>query len=112
MTVWHEVKKSVDDISEVAKEVAGLLAEKTDDISREGRLKLEIFNLQRRIRSRETELGIRVFDLWSSDSKAIPGKDDEAMDRLNALKELQGEVDSRRRELQKTDNAESNGCGD
>jgi len=112
MTVWDEVKKSVDDISEVAKEVAGLLAEQTDDISREGRLKLEIFNLQRRIRRRETRLGRRVFNLWSSDSKAIPGKDDEAMDQLNAMKELQGEVDSRRRELQKTDNAEIDAGGD
>lgn len=112
MTVWDEVKKSVDDISEVAREVAGLLAEKTDDISREGRLKLEIFNLQRHIRSREIELGRRVFSLWSSDNNVIPGKDDEAVDQLNAMKKLQGEVDSRRQELQKVDKAEIDAGGD
>ena len=102
MTVWDEVKKSVDDISEVAKEVASLLAEKTDDISREGKLKLEIFNLQRHIRGRETKLGRRIFDLWSSDNKIVPGKDDEALEHLNAMKELQNEVESREQELHKS----------
>jgi benzoyl-CoA reductase/2-hydroxyglutaryl-CoA dehydratase subunit BcrC/BadD/HgdB len=100
MTVWDGVKKSVDDIADVAKEVANLLAEKTDEISREGKIKLEIFNLQRRVHARETKLGKRVYDLWAEDPKAVPGNDSEAVEHFSAMKDLHDQVQVKQQELE------------
>jgi len=100
MSVWDEVKRSVDDISEVAKEVANLLAEKTDEISREGKLKLEIFNLKRQVRSKETKLGRKTFQLWSEDQKSVPAKDDDTLELLNTLKDLQDNIRKMQVELE------------
>ena len=100
MTIWDEVKHSVEDISEVAREVANLLAEKTDEISREGKLKLEIFNLQRRVRAEETRLGHRTFLLWMEDRDALPAKDETASGCLSALKELTERIEALKKELE------------
>jgi hypothetical protein len=102
MSVWDEVKRSVDDISDVAKEVANLLAEKTDEISREGKLKLEIFNLQRQIRSREAKLGRMTFDLWSKDPDIVVGADHSAQEQLNAMKNLRADIETRQKELEES----------
>jgi hypothetical protein len=112
MTIWDEVKRSVDDISDVAKEVANLLAEKTDEISREGKLKLEIFNLQRQVRSNETKLGRRMYDLWSGDPKAVPVKDDEASGYLDSLKGLYGEIKTREEEVEASRKTKSEKAGE
>jgi hypothetical protein len=107
MTIWDEVKRSVDDISEVAKEVANLLAEKTDEISREGKLKLEIFNVQRQVRGLETKLGRRTYHLWSENPKTLPGKDDEASRYLNTLKELKAKITILQQEIEVHRSAEA-----
>jgi len=116
MSVWDEVKRSVDDISDVAREVANLLTEKTDELSREGRLKLEVFNLQRQVKSREIKLGRRVFFLWSDKKKAVPAEDEEARSHLEALKGLWEEIGARQGEVEaikeKKDGKESGGGED
>jgi hypothetical protein len=109
MSVWDEVKRSVDDISEVAKEVANLLAEKTDEISREGRIKLEIFNLQRQIRGRESKLGRRVFELWSENADADIGHDPTALEHLNGMKDLVAEIEAREKDLASSGGAPEGG---
>lgn len=100
MTIWDEVKRSVEDISDVAREVANLLAEKTDEISREGRLKLEIFNLQRQVRNREMRLGRRAYHLWCENPKSPLEKDIEASGYLNRLKELSGKIEDLQQEIE------------
>jgi len=100
MGIWDEVKRSIDDISDAAKEVANLLADKTDEISREGKLKLEIFNLERQLRSREMKLGKRIYRLWVENPQMVPGDDWEASGHLKAMEELNGQIEKHRRELE------------
>ncbi len=103
MTVWDGIKKSVDDIADVAKEIANLLAEKTDEISREGKIKLEIFNLERRIHGMENRLGKRVYELWMLDPKAVPGEDTEAAEHFSSIKDLYDQVEAKRKQLEEDD---------
>jgi hypothetical protein len=100
MSVWDEVKRGIDDISDVAKEVANLLAEKTDEISKEGKLKLEIFNLERQVRSKETKLGRKTYQLWSKDKKSAPSKDDDALGILSTMKDLHDKIQEKQKELE------------
>ena len=79
-TFWETVRKNIS---------AGIhtVSEKTDELTKIGRLKIEIVAVKRDIEKSFMELGGRVYDLLKSDKKISMAKDSEIQ---NLTKKISG----------------------
>ncbi len=103
MNLWQKVKAELDGPFEtVRKSLSGAL-DIAEDLTRKGRIKLEIQSARSDIRSQLTELGGRVHQLVVEDGITDVSGDTEVNGILDRIKELQGKIEDREEELRRED---------
>lgn len=99
MTLWDKVKKYMGEGVDVLKEGASIVAEKTGELAKIGKIKMEIMNLNKKINSCFNEIGGKLYHL------KVEGKQDEISSdvRINELveeiKKLEEEVKNKEEQL-------------
>jgi mannitol-1-phosphate/altronate dehydrogenase len=84
-TLWDKVKKSVMDGVNAA-------AEKTEELTKLGKMKLEILNIKHKISKQFTELGGIVFDAVKTEKTKDVMKSDEFQAIIKSLNELEADL--------------------
>ncbi|OQX86363.1 MAG: hypothetical protein B6D63_00025 [Candidatus Latescibacteria bacterium 4484_7] len=93
-TLWEKVKKNLRDWY-------GTAYEKTDEIARIGKKKIEIVGINRAIEKRLSELGGRVYDLISSQNKPEEvAEDDKVKELVDKIRELEEQLKLKEREIE------------
>ncbi len=103
MNLWQTIKTELDGPFEtVRKSLSGAL-DMAEDLTRRGRIKLEIQSARSDIRSQLTELGGRVHQLVVVEGITDMSGDTEVNGILDRIKELQGKIEDREEELRHED---------
>jgi hypothetical protein len=84
-TLWDKVKKSVMDGVNAA-------AEKTEELTKLGKMKLDILNIKHKISKQFTELGGIVFDAVKNEKTKDVMKSDEFQAIIKSLNELETDL--------------------
>ncbi len=105
MSLWQTLKSELDGPFEtVRKSLSGAL-DMAEDLTRKGRIKLEIQSARSDIRNQFTELGGRVQHLIVEEKNNDVSGDKEVKGILRRIKELQGKIEDREEELQREEAA-------
>ncbi|MCY3770817.1 MAG: hypothetical protein OXG98_02155 [Gemmatimonadetes bacterium] len=103
MNLWQTIKSELDGpIETVRKSLSGAL-DMAEDLTRKGRVKLEIQSARADIRNQLTELGGRVHQMVVEDGITDVSGDTEVTGILDRIKELQGNIADREEELRRED---------
>ena len=103
MNLWQTIKSELDGpIETVRKSLSGAL-DMAEDLTRKGRIKLEIQSARADIRNQLTELGGRVHQMVVEDGITDVSGDTEVTGILDRIKELQGNIADWEEELRRED---------
>jgi hypothetical protein len=103
MNLWQTIKSELDGpIETVRKSLSGAL-DMAEDLTRKGRIKLEIQSARADIRNQLTELGGRVHQIVVEDGITDVSGDTEVTGILDRIKELQGNIADWEEELRRED---------
>ncbi len=103
MNLWQTIKSELDGpIETVRKSLSGAL-DMAEDLTRKGRVKLEIQSARAEIRNQLTELGGRVHQMVVEEDITDVSGDTEVTGILDRIKELQGNIADREEELRRED---------
>lgn len=103
MNLWQTIKSELDGpIETVRKSLSGAL-DMAEDLTRKGRIKLELQSARADIRNQLTELGGRVHQMVVDDGITDVSGDTEVTGILDRIKELQGNIADREEELRRED---------
>ena len=90
-----------DDIARTIREGVDTVVEKTEELTRIGRIKVDILNIKRNVEKNFSELGGRVYQLISKEKNAAISTDKEAKEIIECIKILEKELDDKKYELAK-----------
>lgn len=107
MNLWQTIKSELDGpIETVRKSLSGAL-DMAEDLTRKGRVKLEIQSARAEIRNQLTELGGRVHQMVVEEDITDVSGDTEVTGILDRIKELQGNIADREEELRREDSEQT-----
>jgi GTPase involved in cell partitioning and DNA repair len=89
-----------DDITKGIKEGITVVADKTDELTKIGRLKVEILSVKRNIEKKFTELGGRVYHVITVDKVADIDKDEEVKRMVAELGDLEQKLNEKNAEIE------------
>jgi hypothetical protein len=92
-TLWDDVRGWLTDATRTA-------IREAEDLSRRGRLKLDILNLSRRVDRQMAKLGGMVYDRASADPDAPFSLDDDAKKVLREIAGLETELNKKKQEYE------------
>jgi len=99
-TLWDTIKKGILDGAKIARDSAQIAADKAEELSKKGKVKLDINNIKRKIEKKFTELGGKVYHLVHVENvKSIAGKS-EVTEIINAISALEDELKKKEEELE------------
>jgi len=96
-----------DDIAKTIREGVDTVVEKTEELTRIGRIKVDILNIKRNVEKNFSELGGRVYQLISKEKKTAISTDKEAKEIIECIKILEKELDDKKSELVKVKSKKS-----
>ncbi len=96
-----------DDIAKTIREGVDTVVEKTEELTRIGRIKVDILNIKRNVEKNFSELGGRVYQLISKEKKTAISTDKEAKEIIECIKILERELDDKKSELAKVKSKKS-----
>ncbi len=85
------LKKAVDEGWLVVREGAKVAEEKTKGVAKVGKLKYQVYTLQRRAEKYMTEIGGQVYDMSATPSEN-PLSSPDIIDLVESVKEIEGEI--------------------
>lgn len=93
-TLWDKVKKNLVEWYDVA-------YEKTDELARVGKKKIEIAGVNRTIEKQLSELGGRIYDIMDSKKKDIVIREDEkVLGLIKEIKKLEKQLHQKESEIE------------
>lgn len=93
-TLWEKVKKNLVDWY-------GTAYEKTDELARVGKKKIEITGVNRAIERHLSELGGRIYDLIVEQGKSgVIAKDTQVQELIEEVKRLEQELEEKEAEIE------------
>lgn len=90
-----------DDIAKTIREGVDTVVEKTEELTRMGKIKVDIINIKRNVEKNFTELGGRVYHLMAEQNKTQISGDKEVKKILDSIKLLEKELQEKKAELEK-----------
>ncbi|MCH8871192.1 hypothetical protein IH824_00195 [candidate division KSB1 bacterium] len=96
-----------DDIAKTIREGVGTVVEKTEELTKIGKIKIDILNIKRNIEKNFSELGGRVYHLIIKEKKTEISTDKEAREVIECIKILEKELDDKKSELAKVKSKKS-----
>ena len=88
-----------DDIARTIKEGVDTVVEKTEELTKIGKTKVDILNIKRNVEKNFTELGGRVYHLVVEEKKTQVASDKEVKDIIESIKLLERELQHKKEEL-------------
>ncbi len=96
-----------DDIAKTIREGVGTVVEKTEELTKIGKIKIDILNIKRNVQKNFSELGGRVYHLIIKEKKTAISADKEATEIIECIKILEKELDDKKSELEKVKSKQS-----
>ncbi len=90
-----------DDIAKTIREGVDTVVEKTGELTKIGRVKIDILNIKRRIEKDFTELGGKVYHFIVEDKKTQIATDEEVQEIVERIKELENKLQNKDKEIEK-----------
>ena len=96
-----------DDIARTLRESVDTVVEKTEELTKIGKIKIDILNIKRNVQKNFSELGGRVYHLIIKEKKTAISADKEATEIIECIKILEKELDDKKSELEKVKSKQS-----
>ncbi len=96
-----------DDIAKTIREGVDTVVEKTEELTKIGKIKIDILNIKRNVEKNFSELGGRVYHLITKEKKTAISADKEATEIIECIKILEKELDDKKSELEKVKSKQS-----
>lgn len=96
-----------DDIAKTIREGVDTVVEKTEVLTKIGKIKIDILNIKRNIEKNFSELGGRVYQLITKEKETEISTDKEAREVIECIKILEKELDNKKSELAKVKSKKS-----
>jgi len=90
-----------DDIAKTLREGVDTVVEKTEELTKIGKIKIDILNIKRNVQKNFSELGGRAYQLIAKEKKTEISTDKEAKEIVECIKILEKELDDKKSELEK-----------
>ncbi len=90
-----------DDIAKTIREGVDTVVEKTGELTKIGKIKIDILNIKRNVEKNFSELGGRVYHLSTKEKKTAISTDKEANEIIECIKILEKELDDKKSALEK-----------
>jgi len=90
-----------DDIAKTIREGVDTVVEKTGELTKIGRIKVDILNIKRRIEKDFTELGGKVYHFIVEEKKTQIATDKEVQEIAERIKELENKLQNKNKEIEK-----------
>ncbi|MDQ7066427.1 MAG: hypothetical protein Q9P90_19510 [candidate division KSB1 bacterium] len=101
-----DLENLFEDVLSSVKDGLNKLAQKTDQLTQIGRIKLDIISIKRDIEKQFTELGGRVYQLYRNKNEDVLA-DDEVKGFINRIEELETRLEAKKEELEKVQKREA-----
>lgn len=95
-----------DDIAKTIRDGVGTVVEKTEELTKIGKIKVDILNIKRNVDKNFSELGGRVYHLIVEDNKTQISGDKEVKEIIECVKILENELNEKKSELRNIKNKE------
>lgn len=95
-----------DDITKTIREGVDTVVEKTEELTKIGKLKVEIINIKRQIEKNFAELGGKVYHLVSEEKKSQVASNKDVKELIDHVKKLESQLEEKNLDLQKVKNKE------
>lgn len=92
-SLWESIKKTL-------KEGATTAAEKAQEFTQIGKIKVEILRIQGKIERNFTELGGRVYHMITEENKTRIASDPKVKTFINEIKALEAQLEEKKKELE------------
>jgi len=96
-----------DDIAKTIREGVDTVVEKTEKLTKMGKIKIDILNIKRNVEKNFSELGGRVYHLIIKEKNTAVSADKEAREIIECIKILEKELDDKKSELEKVKSKQS-----
>ncbi len=96
-----------DDIAKTLREGVDTVVEKTGELTKIGKIKIDILNIKRNVQKNFAELGGRVYHLITTKKETAISADKEANEIIECIKILEKELDDKKSELEKVKSKQS-----
>ncbi len=96
-----------DDIAKTIREGVDTVVEKTEELTKIGKIKIDILNIKRNVEKNFSELGGRVYHLIIKEKKTAISADKETTEIIECIKILEKELDDKKSELEKVKSKQS-----
>ncbi len=96
-----------DDIAKTIREGVDTVVEKTGELTKIGKIRIDILNIKRNIDKNFSELGGRVYQLITEEKETEISTDKEAREVIECIKILEKELDDKKSELAKVKSKKS-----
>ena len=96
-----------DDIAKTIREGVDTVVEKTGELTKIGKIRIDILNIKRNIDKNFSELGGRVYQLIAEEKETEISTDKEAREVIECIKILEKELDDKKSELAKVKSKKS-----
>ncbi len=96
-----------DDIAKTLRESVDTVVEKTEELTKIGKIKIDILNIKRNVQKNFAELGGRVYHLIIKEKNTSISADKEAREIIECVKILEKELDDKKSELEKVKSKQS-----
>lgn len=90
-----------DDIAKTIKESVDTIVEKTEQLSKIGKIKVDIINIKRNVEKNFTELGGKVYHIIVEEKKTQVATDKKVKEILKSVKQLENDLQEKNRQLEK-----------
>ncbi|MBU1153845.1 hypothetical protein KKB84_07780 [bacterium] len=104
VTLWEKVKKCLADGVEVLKEGTSIVAEKSSELAKIGKIKVEIINLNRKINNCFNEIGGRFYHLKIEDKQEEINNDNKINELVEEIKKIEEKVKDKEEQIDKLKN--------
>ncbi|RMD95279.1 MAG: hypothetical protein D6814_13455 [Calditrichaeota bacterium] len=101
-----DLENFFDDVVNTVKDGLNKLAEKTDQLTQMGRLKLDIISIKREIDKSFSELGGRVYQLAVKENASDVLEDSEVQAAFEKIKKLEERLAAKKEEMEQVSKAE------
>ena len=98
-----------DDIAKTIREGLDTVVEKTEELTKIGRIRVDIINIKRNVEKNFAELGGRVYHLFVEEKKTEVAGDKEVKEIIECVKILEKELADKKRELEQVRKKDKNG---
>jgi len=96
-----------DDIAKTIREGVGTVVEKTEELTKIGRIKVDIISIKRNVEKNFAELGGKVYNMIVEEKKAQVAGNKDVKEIVGRIKGLEEQLEKKKQELHKIKSRES-----